>query len=163
MPKLLEVRGEVIFPRKAFQSSTPSVSKPASRRSPIRAMPPPARCASSIRRSPPRARSNLSAIRPASIEGAAFKSQWDFLQGIKALGLRVNPLSRVCRNVEEVLEYWNELTEKRHELDYEADGVVAKVNSFALAGTARRGLALAAMGDCLQVQGAAGRDGGRED
>ena len=28
--------------------------------------------------------------------------------------------------------YWNELTEKRHELDYEADGVVAKVNSFAL-------------------------------
>ena len=31
-----------------------------------------------------------------------------------------------------MLEYWNEITEKRHELDYEADGVVAKVNSYAL-------------------------------
>ena len=66
------------------------------------------------------------------MEGTEFKSQWDFLQGIKALGLRVNPLTRVCRGVDEILEYWNELTEQRHELDYEADGVVAKVNSFAL-------------------------------
>jgi len=31
-----------------------------------------------------------------------------------------------------VIEFWNELTEMRHGLDYEADGVVAKVNSFAL-------------------------------
>ena len=66
------------------------------------------------------------------IEGIAFKSQWDFLQSIKALGLRVNPLTRVCASVEAILEYWNEITEQRHGLDYEADGVVAKVNSFAL-------------------------------
>ena len=69
---------------------------------------------------------------PGVIEGAAFKSQWEFLQGIKALGLRVNPLSRVCNGIDAILEYWNEITEKRHELDYEADGVVAKVNSYAL-------------------------------
>ena len=31
-----------------------------------------------------------------------------------------------------MLAYWNELTERRHRLDYDADGVVAKVNSFAL-------------------------------
>src|SRR5580692_2592451 len=69
---------------------------------------------------------------PGVIEGATFKSQWEFLQGIKALGLRVNPLSRVCNGIDAILEYWNEITEKRHELDYEADGVVAKVNSVAL-------------------------------
>ena len=44
----------------------------------------------------------------------------------------MNPLSRVCNGIDAVLEYWNEITEKRHELDYEADGVVAKVNSYAL-------------------------------
>ena len=44
----------------------------------------------------------------------------------------MNPLTQVCHGVDEVLEYWNEMTEQRHELDYEADGVVAKVNSFAL-------------------------------
>src|SRR5262249_18749182 len=48
------------------------------------------------------------------------------------LGLKVNPLSRVCRSVEEVLEYHVEIAEKRLELDYEADGIVAKVNSLAL-------------------------------
>ena len=69
---------------------------------------------------------------PGVIEGVAIKSQWEFLQGIKALGLRVNPLSRVCKGIDAILEYWNEITEKRHALDYEADGVVAKVNSYAL-------------------------------
>ena len=51
---------------------------------------------------------------PGTIEGIAFKSQWDFLQGIKALGLRVNPLTRVCNGVDAMLEYWNEITERRH-------------------------------------------------
>jgi DNA ligase (NAD+) len=69
---------------------------------------------------------------PGVIEGVTFKSQWEFLQGIKALGLRVNPLSRVCKGIDAILEYWNEITEKRRALDYEADGVVAKVNSYAL-------------------------------
>ena len=31
-----------------------------------------------------------------------------------------------------MLAYWNDLTERRHQLDYDADGVVAKVNSYAL-------------------------------
>jgi len=62
----------------------------------------------------------------------------DFLQSIKALGLRVNPLTRVCNSVEAVLEYWNEITEQRHDLDYEADGVVAKVNSYALQSSSAR-------------------------
>jgi DNA ligase (NAD+) len=66
------------------------------------------------------------------MEGIEFKTQWDFLEGVKRLGLRVNPLSKHCHNVQQVLEFWNDLTERRHGLDYEADGVVAKVNSLAL-------------------------------
>lgn len=131
-PKLLEARGEVIFPRRAFDRLN------ADR---IRAGEPPFAnprnaAAGSLRQLDPK----ITASRPLEIfihspgvmEGIEFASQWEFLRGVTTLGLRVNPLSRVCAGVAAVLAYWNELSEKRHELDYEADGVVAKVNSVAL-------------------------------
>jgi len=132
LPKLLEVRGEVIYPRKAFERMNAERVRngEAAFANPRNA------AAGSLRQLDP----NITASRPLNIfcyspgvtEGIEFKSQWDFLQGIKSLGLRVNPLTRVCSNVEGVIEFWNELTEMRHGLDYEADGVVAKVNSYAL-------------------------------
>jgi DNA ligase (NAD+) len=131
-PSLLEVRGEVILPRRAFdrlnreriEAGEPPFANPRNA------------AAGSLRQLDPR----ITASRPLEIfchshgivQGIQFKRQWEFLNGIKQLGLRTNPLSRLCTNVDEVLEYWNTLTEQRHELDYEADGVVAKVNSFEL-------------------------------
>ncbi|MGA2412287.1 MAG: NAD-dependent DNA ligase LigA, partial [Candidatus Binataceae bacterium] len=132
LPKLLEVRGEVIFPRKAFErlnadrvkNGEPPFANPRNA------------AAGSLRQLDPRITASrpldIFCHSPGLIEGIEFHSQWDFLQGIKALGLKINPLSRVCAKVEEVLAYWNDLTERRHALDYEADGVVAKVNSWAL-------------------------------
>jgi DNA ligase (NAD+) len=132
LPRLLEVRGEVILPRRAFErlneerikASEPPFANPRNA------------AAGSLRQLDPR----ITASRPLEIfchshgvvQGIQFSSQWEFLNGIKRLGLRTNPLSRLCSNVDEVLEYWNTLTEQRHDLDYEADGVVAKVNSFEL-------------------------------
>ena len=130
MPKLLEVRGEVIFPRKAFDRLNAERVRngEASFANPRNA------AAGSLRQLDPQITASrpldIFCHSPGAMEGIEFKSQWDFLQGIKALGLRVNPLTRVCPNVEGVIEFWNGLTEQRHELDYEADGVVAKVNSF---------------------------------
>jgi DNA ligase (NAD+) len=132
MPKLLEVRGEVIFPRKAFERL--NAERVRNGEAPF--VNPRNAAAGSLRQLDP----HITAARPldifchspGAIEGLEFKSQWDFLQGIKALGLRVNPETGVCRSVEGVVEFWDNLTERRHDLDYEADGVVAKVNSFAL-------------------------------
>ncbi|MGH7917057.1 MAG: NAD-dependent DNA ligase LigA, partial [Candidatus Binataceae bacterium] len=132
MPRLFEVRGEVILPLRAFERLNAERARVGE---PLFANPRNA-AAGSLRQLDPR----VTASRPLGIychspgvmEGVEYASQWDFLNGIKALGLRVNPLTRVCKGVNEVLEYWNELTEKRHSLDYQADGVVAKVNSFAL-------------------------------
>ena len=131
-PRRLEVRGEVILPRKAFERLNADRAKAGETAfaNPRNA------AAGSLRQLDPR----ITASRPLDIfchtpgllEGISFDTQWEFLQGIKALGLKVNQLTKVCRGVGEVLDYWNDLTEKRHELDYEADGVVAKVNSFAL-------------------------------
>jgi DNA ligase (NAD+) len=63
------------------------------------------------------------------IEGAELASQWENLQTIKKLGFKINPHSRLCRTLVEVVDFWGEWTEKRDSLDYDADGVVIKVNS----------------------------------
>lgn len=132
IPKLLEVRGEVIFPKAGFAKLNEDREAAGE---PVFANPRNA-AAGSLRQLD----SRITASRPLEIflyasgvvEGASFKSQWEFLQTLKSLGLRVNPLSRVCPNVNAVLEYWNEITEQRHSLAYDADGVVAKVNSLEL-------------------------------
>lgn len=55
----------------------------------------------------------------------------ELLAELSRLGLKVNPHNRICRNIEEVAEYKREWDQRRHELDYEIDGIVAKVNSIA--------------------------------
>ncbi|MDO8431727.1 MAG: NAD-dependent DNA ligase LigA [Candidatus Binatus sp.] len=132
IPRLLEVRGEAILTLKAFEKLNRAREEAGE---PVFANPRNA-AAGSLRQLNPKITASrpldVFLYSPGVVEGIAFKSQWDFLQGIKSLGLRVNPLSRICTGVEAVLEYWNEITEKRHSLDYDADGVVAKINSFAL-------------------------------
>lgn len=63
-------------------------------------------------------------------EKYGLKSQWEALEFLKELGFKVNPHSRLCRNIQEVIDYWNEWKERKKELDYWVDGVVVKVNRF---------------------------------
>lgn len=132
LPRLLEVRGEVIFPKRAFAKLN---AEREARGEPVFANPRNA-AAGSLRQLDPKVTASrpleVFLYAPGVIEGARYDSQWEFLHGIRALGLRTNPESKLCHGVGEVLEYWSALTEKRHSLAYDADGVVAKVNSFAL-------------------------------
>ena len=59
------------------------------------------------------------------------ESQKQNLELIKSLGLKVNPNYKLCKNIDEVLNYCKEWEEKRELLPYEIDGVVVKVNSIA--------------------------------
>ena len=61
----------------------------------------------------------------------AINTQWDFLSRLKSWGVRANMHSQLCRNIDEVIAYCNKWQEKRDELNYEIDGVVVKLNSFA--------------------------------
>ncbi len=63
-------------------------------------------------------------------ESYGIKTQWEALRFLKEIGFKVNPHSRLCSSIEEVIDYWKEWVERRHELDYWVDGVVVKVNSF---------------------------------
>ncbi|WP_040408055.1 NAD-dependent DNA ligase LigA [Allofustis seminis] len=55
-------------------------------------------------------------------------SQYELLSELKKLGFRINPERAVYDTMAEVLKYIEKYTAKRHELPYEIDGIVIKVN-----------------------------------
>ena len=59
-------------------------------------------------------------------------SQIEALEFIKSLGFEVNPNYKLCNDINDVIEYLHEWKDKRQLLDYETDGVVIKVNDFAM-------------------------------
>lgn len=63
--------------------------------------------------------------------GKTFQTQWEFLEVAGKWGLRTNPKSRLCSNLDEVIKHYHHWEKKRESLDYEVDGMVIKVNSFA--------------------------------
>jgi DNA ligase (NAD+) len=65
-------------------------------------------------------------------EGLALRSQWESLERLRGWGLRTGPASRRCRGLEEVLAFCAEWREKRDTLEHDIDGVVVKVDDFAL-------------------------------
>ncbi|MEW6267291.1 MAG: NAD-dependent DNA ligase LigA [Thermodesulfobacteriota bacterium] len=57
-------------------------------------------------------------------------TQSEVLRLLRDWGFRVNPEAAVCPSLEAVLDYHQALDRKRHELNYEVDGVVIKVESL---------------------------------
>ncbi|MBX3518170.1 MAG: NAD-dependent DNA ligase LigA [Rhodospirillales bacterium] len=51
-----------------------------------------------------------------------------FLEALDRFGFVVNPLRSLCRSVEEMLDYYRTMAERRRQLAYEIDGIVFKVN-----------------------------------
>jgi DNA ligase (NAD+) len=52
------------------------------------------------------------------------------LETLHALGFPVSPHSKVCRNIEQVIEFWKRWEGKRDSLPYDIDGIVVKVDSL---------------------------------
>ena len=132
IPERLEVRGEVIMEMKKFQAFN---RKREAMGEPLFANPRNA-AAGSVRQLD----SKITAERPLEIycyglgevRGRTFKTQWEVLQTFPKWGLRANPHVRKCEGIDQVLHYYQEMTEKRETLPYEIDGIVIKVNHFDL-------------------------------
>lgn len=58
------------------------------------------------------------------------QSQEEALEKMEEMHLRVNPLRRICANMEEVWAFIEEIKEQRPNLPYAIDGMVIKVDSF---------------------------------
>jgi DNA ligase (NAD+) len=61
-----------------------------------------------------------------------FPTHWEALDWLEAAGFRVNPHRKLCKTIDEVIDFANEKEALRDELGYEIDGLVVKVNSTSL-------------------------------
>jgi len=132
IPKRLEIRGEVFLPLKAFQKMNRDREEQGQ---PVFANPRNA-AAGSLKQLD----STITAKRPLDIffhgtgliEGVQFATHCDFREGLERWGLKPVPLGRLCRGVQEIFRYRDEMEARRDQLPYEIDGLVVKVNSTPL-------------------------------
>ncbi|MBS21895.1 MAG: DNA ligase (NAD(+)) LigA [Chloroflexi bacterium] len=128
-PDLLEVRGEVYFPKSEFikfnaQRELEGLQTYANPRN---------TAAGSLRQLD----SNVTAKRPLDIyvyalaqiqSGISFNTQLETLDYLKSLGFKVNPNNSLAKTVSEVVKYHNIWMQNLSSLDYDCDGIVVKVN-----------------------------------
>ncbi len=132
IPRLLEVRGEVYLPTEPFRQLN---RERAATGEPLFANPRNA-TAGSLKQLD----SSVTAKRPLDlfchglgrVEGISFATHGEFTEALVGWGLKPVPYRRLCRNLDEVFAFFDELEKRRDELPFEIDGTVVKVNSFAL-------------------------------
>ncbi|MCY4487411.1 MAG: NAD-dependent DNA ligase LigA [Deltaproteobacteria bacterium] len=132
VPRLLAVRGEIFYPTEGFRRLNNQREEAGEY---VFANPRNA-AAGALKQLD----SKITASRPLDmfchgmgvVEPAAFASQADFLATLQDWGLKPVPLTRVCRGVDEIVAYQEEMEERRDALPFEIDGVVLKVNSLEL-------------------------------
>jgi DNA ligase (NAD+) len=127
-PRLLEVRGEIYFPTRAFERLNEQLVEQGQR--PFAN--PRNGAAGSLRQKDPR----ITASRPLSLwchsfgyaDGIRFDSHSGFLAWCRGVGLPVAPTSEVRDDVPGVIAYVERWGADRHSVDWDIDGVVVKVD-----------------------------------
>ena len=131
-PDLLEVRGEVYLDREGFFALNALREKAGE---PVFANPRNS-AAGSVRQLDPA----ITASRPlhffayawGEISAEFAATHWQALEKFRAWGFAVNPLSRLCHGVDELLAFHRQLAAERARLAYDIDGVVYKINDLKL-------------------------------
>ena len=131
-PRRLEVRGEVIMPRKAFEQTNAQREAAGEPRfaNPRNA------AAGSMRQLD----SRIVAQRKLDMflyyllveNREPLREHWQNLEALVKMGFKVNPNRRLCKSFEELMAYIQEWESKRDGLEYEIDGIVVKVNDIRL-------------------------------
>lgn len=67
-----------------------------------------------------------------AVEGRQISTHAAALEMLSELGFTVNPHRKICQNIEQVYQYCQQWAERRNELPYDIDGLVVKVNKWAL-------------------------------
>ncbi|HVQ75818.1 MAG TPA: NAD-dependent DNA ligase LigA [Candidatus Binatia bacterium] len=126
----LEVRGEVFMPREAFrrlnavleETGEPTFANPRNA------------AAGAVRQKD----AAVTAARPleaflyhvSRLDGADLRTHWEMLQALHASGLPVNARSERCGDLDAAIAYCQRLEAERDQLEYDADGVVIKVDDL---------------------------------
>ncbi|MGH2694672.1 MAG: NAD-dependent DNA ligase LigA [Actinomycetota bacterium] len=130
-PSVLEVRGEVYMRTDDFEKLNNALAEQGGR---VFANPRNA-AAGSLRQKDPRVTSerklSLVCHGVGYVEGLRLRSHDDALEAITSWGLRVNPENSRIQTLDEVYEFCSHWQEHRHDVPYEIDGVVVKVDAIA--------------------------------
>jgi DNA ligase (NAD+) len=131
-PPVLEVRGEVYLPVKAFEQLNEQLLEGGQRAfsNPRNA------AAGSLRQKDP----NVTASRPlrlwchgaGAVEGRRFQRHSELLTYLGSAGLPVDPQAKRVDSLQEVFAFCERWQKDRHSIDYEIDGVVVKVDQIGL-------------------------------
>ena len=65
-------------------------------------------------------------------KGLEVSSQEDFLKKLKDWGFKTNPLNKKIKTIDDLMKNYIEIEKKRDQINFDIDGIVYKVNSFAL-------------------------------
>ncbi|MDR3053719.1 MAG: NAD-dependent DNA ligase LigA [Coriobacteriales bacterium] len=143
LPASLEVRGEVFMPKESFERLNAAILREndakdeAVRKATPKVFANPRNAAAGSLRQKD---AQVTASRDlatymyalASTRDVPARSQWELLDWLRALGFHVNPTIARCTTEREVRDFCVAALEQRDSLPYEIDGVVVKVDSFAV-------------------------------
>ena len=129
-PEILEVRGEVIFPKSKFQEFNASRAKEG-----LDIYSNPRNLAAGSLR---HLDSKVTAQRKLDIYvyGLGYstinslKTQWEVLSYLKTLGFKVSELSSLLENPQHVINFYSDLVKNISTEDFSADGIVVKINKL---------------------------------
>ena len=130
LPGEFEVRGEVYMPKARFAAHNAKLEE-AGKRTYAN---PRSAAAGGVRQLDPQltAARGLSTFMYQLDPPGPARTQAEVLDLLETMGFRVNPHRHVAGSIDEVLAFIEHWREKRHDLDYETDGIVIKVSSLAL-------------------------------
>jgi len=132
-PALIEVRGEVYMPLSAFEALNKRQAEAGDRMFAN----PRNSAAGSLRQKDSRITESrdlrIFCYQLGAIEGGPSRdTHFETLEYLRSLGFPVNPEIRCLGSLEEVYEFCQHWQEHRHDLDYEIDGVVVKIDDLAM-------------------------------
>jgi DNA ligase (NAD+) len=124
--KRLEVRGEIYISKRDFEKLNEGLDEEEKLANPRNA------AAGGLRQKDPRlvAQRRLSAYvyHVPAVDGRQVESQWAAYAILDRLGFPTNPKRALCASLDDVIAFIGQWHEHRHELDFEIDGIVVKVN-----------------------------------
>ena len=128
-PSKFEIRGEIVLPFVGFRAL--NEEKIAAGKEPYKNPRNTASGSLKLQDSTEVARRPLECLLYSIVgENTGIKTQFDNLEKARSWGFKVPSVAKISNSIDDVLEFVNYWDVHRHELPYETDGIVVKVNSL---------------------------------
>ncbi|MCX6248796.1 MAG: NAD-dependent DNA ligase LigA [Bacteroidetes bacterium] len=127
-PSRLEIRGEIILPRKSFENI--NLKRLAEEEEPFANPRNAASGSLKMQDSKEVARRRLDCYLYYLPGELPFPTHYDCLMAARKWGFNISSYMARCSNIEEIFSFINTMNESRHELPFDIDGIVIKVNSL---------------------------------